>query len=255
MLRVVLVDDEQIILDGLQRVLDWAKYGCQVVATAADGLEGINIVRREKPDILFTDIRMPNLDGLRMIAALKSEMPNMQISVLTAFREFDYAQQAINLGVTRYLLKPSKMPELEAAVEVMVSRCKALESKSTEDEVSDAPLDCASSFIVNAALAYIRSHYTEPIRLNMVADSVYVSQWHLSKLINRHLGQSFLDVVNALRIQRAQDLLSDPQLKVQEIAVLVGFSDVSHFSNTFKRIKGLSPAAYRQRLAQGQYLI
>ncbi|MEG0126877.1 MAG: response regulator, partial [Clostridia bacterium] len=69
--RVALVDDEQIILQGLKKVFPWAEYGCEVVGTAADGLEGIDLVRKTQPHILLTDIRMPNMDGLSMIAALQ----------------------------------------------------------------------------------------------------------------------------------------------------------------------------------------
>ena len=67
---------------------------------------------------------MPGLDGLKMIAGLKSEFPDMQISILTGFRDFDYCQEAIRLGVTRFLLKPSKLEELEEALSVMTSNLK-----------------------------------------------------------------------------------------------------------------------------------
>ncbi len=247
MFKVVLVDDEQIILSGLQRVIPWEKYGCEVACTAMDGLEGVHVVRRERPDILFTDIRMPNMDGLAMIAALKSELPNMQISVLTAYRDFEYAQRAIHLGVARYLLKPSKMNELEEAITFMVNRLRALAPPEERAPSEEEPAgDEASSFVVQSAMEYIRAHFTEHIRLSDVADNTYVSQWHLSKLINKHLGQTFFDILNNLRVQRAKELLCEPSLKIHEIADLVGFSDVAHFSKTFKRMTGKSPAQYRQ---------
>lgn len=260
MLRVVLVDDEQTILSGLERAIDWQKYDCEVVGTAGDGLEGVALCRREKPDILITDIRMPNMDGLAMIAALKSEFPNLQISVLTAFRDFEYAQRAIRLGVMRYLLKPSKMAELSEAIDAMVARCRALgvthdlpetvmeQASQPAQEGVDAEASEASCFVLNAAMDYIRAHCCQSIRLQDVADATYVSQWHLSKLINRHMNQSFLDIVNNLRIEKAKTLLREPSLKVHEVSDLVGFSDVAHFSKTFKRLCGKSPAEYRQGL-------
>ena len=100
-LKVALVDDEQIILNGLQSVIDWKSFGCEVVGTAADGRSGLDLVRNMKPDILLTDIRMPNMDGIAMIAALKSEFPRIQVSILTAYRDFEYARKAIGLGVSR----------------------------------------------------------------------------------------------------------------------------------------------------------
>lgn len=246
MLKVVLVDDEQMILNGLKRAFPWAQYGCEVAATAEDGLLGVQTVRRVRPDILLTDIRMPNMDGLKMIAALKSEFPDLQIAVLTAFRDFEYAQQAIRLGVTRYLLKPSKMDELQEAIAFMAGRCAPPPAAPRAEGAPDAAEE-ASSYVVQAAMEYIRAHYTEHIHLGEVADNIYVSQWHLSKLINKHLGQSFFDIVNQLRVEKARELLGEPSLRVGEIAELVGFSDVAHFSKTFKKITGLSPVEYRQK--------
>lgn len=243
MFRVVLVDDEQIILNGLKRVFPWDAHQCEVVGTALDGVSGLALVRKEQPDILLTDIRMPNMDGLAMIAALKSEFPDMQISILTAFREFEYAQRAIQLGVSRYLLKPSKMEDLKEAFAYMVA---SLQEGQPEAQAEEAQTEAqASDFVVNAALSYIRAHYAQHIRLSDVADSVYVSQWHLSKLINRHLNKSFFDILNELRVEEAKKLLMDPALKVHEVADQVGFADVAHFSKTFKRLVGRSPVDYR----------
>ncbi|MEF9879805.1 MAG: response regulator [Clostridia bacterium] len=240
--RVALVDDEQIILQGLKKVFPWAEYGCEVVGTAADGLEGIELVRKMQPHILFTDIRMPNMDGLSMIAALQSEFPQMQISVLTAFRDFDYAQQAIRLGVGRYLLKPSKMDELREAVLHMT---EVLNAMPQEEPESDSLQSEAGNFVTRGAMQYIKEHFNEHISLGDVADSVYVSPWHLIKLINGHLGQSFFDILNGLRIAKAKELLMDPALKVHEIALEIGFGDVAHFSKNFKKATGLSPMEFR----------
>lgn len=244
MYRVILVDDERLILEGLSKVVRWADFGCEVVGTARDGREGLALIRQLKPDIVISDIRMPNMDGLTMLAALQSEFPQMQLSVLTAYRDFDYAQRAINLGVCRYLLKPSRMEELHEAIRTMISR---LEER---DGAREAPPEQgeAGSFIVNAALDYMRAHCTEHISLANVADHVYVSQWHLSKLINRHASQSFLELLNSMRIEQAKILLADPALRIHVIAQQVGYSDVAHFSKSFKKITGKNPGEYRASL-------
>ena len=109
MYRVVLIDDEVIIAEGLRRVVDWKTFGCEVVADAYDAAEGAACVRKWKPDIVFTDIKMPGEDGLTMLAGLKGEFPRMRIAVLTGHRDFDYARRALHLGVSRFLLKPSRM--------------------------------------------------------------------------------------------------------------------------------------------------
>lgn len=247
MYKVALVDDERLILEGLSRVVPWNRWNCEVVGTASDGMEGMKLIRDKHPDVLFTDIRMPNMDGLTMVAALRSEFPRMRVTVLTAYRDFDYARQAISLGVSRYLLKPSKMDELYEAIETMTAALAAdvpLPAAEPEEVESGE----AGSFVVHAALEYIREHCTEHISLSDVADSVYVSQWHLSKLINRHTNQSFFDLLGSMRIERAKVLLADPSMRVHAVAEEVGYSDVAHFSKSFKKIVGKTPGEYRASL-------
>ena len=245
MYKVVLIDDEQMILQGLMKVFPWEDFQCRVVGTASDGAEGLRLIRRERPDIVLTDIRMPNMDGLSMIAALQSEFSGMKIAVLTAFRDFEYAQKALHFGVCRYLLKPSKMEELKEAFTHMTAMLP--KTADVEEESGDIQ-SAAGNFVARAALQYIKQHYTEHISLSDVADSVYVSQWHLSKLINSDLGQSFFDIINGLRIDHAKQLLRDPSLKIQEIAFAIGYGDVGHFSKNFKKIAGVSPMEYRETL-------
>ena len=124
MYRVVLIDDERMIVEGLSRVVKWADYDCEVAATAEDAVTGAETIRKIQPDILFTDIRMPGQDGLTMLAGLRSEFPDMQVTVLTGYRDFSYAQEAIRLGVTRFLLKPSKMDEINEALRAMTEHLK-----------------------------------------------------------------------------------------------------------------------------------
>ena len=122
MYRVVLIDDERIIVEGLRKVVRWEEYNCGVVGTANNAASGAALIRQLRPHIVFTDIRMPDQDGLTMLAGLKSEFPEMQICVLTGYRDFNYAQEAIRLGVTRFLLKPSKMDEIDEALAAMTQK-------------------------------------------------------------------------------------------------------------------------------------
>ena len=237
MYKVVIVDDEPIIVEGLSRLLPWEKYGCEVVGTAYNGNEGLEMIRKEKPDVLFSDIAMPGMDGLTMIAALKSEFPEMQISILTGYRDFDFCQRALRLGVVRFLLKPSNMEELEEALRIMTERCgRQEETAQTEN---------ASGFIVRNALAYMEEHYQEKLTLNKVADQIYVSQWHLSKLLNKQEGKNFSEILNQIRINKAKELLKDPALRIADIAEMVGFVEVAHFSRVFKKVAGVSANEYR----------
>ncbi|MCI6006048.1 MAG: response regulator [Blautia sp.] len=241
MLKVVIIDDEPIIVEGLTRLVPWGKYQCTVVASAYNGKEGLETIRREKPDILFSDIAMPGLDGLKMIAALKVEFPDMQICILTGYRDFDYCQQAIRLGVSRFLLKPSNMNELEEAVEAMSS--VLLKKRPQQEELPEE--NTAGSFIVKNALQYMEEHYQEKISLSLVAEKTFVSQWHLSKLLNKQEGKNFSEILNQIRIAHARELLKNPVYRIADISEMVGFTDVAHFSRVFKKIQGISANEYR----------
>ncbi len=243
MYKVVLIDDESIITEGLQKVVDWSAYNCQVAALAQDAVSGMESIRKYRPDIVFTDIKMPGVDGLTMLAGLKGEFPQMQIAVLTGYRDFEYAQRAIHLGVSRFLLKPSKMEELNETLEYMtgvLGRSPLLGKSEPRPETEDP-----NSFLVRQACDYISAHCAQRFSLQDVADHCYVSQWHLSKLLNKHLNQSFYDLLNTVRIQQAKQLMADPALRISEVAERVGYTDTAHFSRVFKRLEGISAGEWR----------
>lgn len=273
MYKVVIVDDEPLIAEGLSDGITWKKWDCEVVAVADNGTEGLKIIDEVSPDILFTDINMPEMDGLQMIAALRSAHPDMQITILTGYGDFDYAKEAIRLGVSRYLLKPSKMDEIQEAIEGMIKKLNErkgtqkvldlyetiVQQKQIEEEGKPAAAEVpdeeeesddseASSFVVNNAIKYIEQNYMMKMKLSDVADQVYVSQWHLSKLLNRYKGQSFSDILNHIRIEKAKELLKDPSLRIGDVADMVGFLDLAHFSRVFKKLTGSSANEYRNKL-------
>lgn len=247
MYDVVLIDDETVIVEGLKKVVKWGKYGCRVVATADDATTGAKIIREYKPDIIFTDIRMAHIDGLTMLAGVKSEFPNMQITVLTGYRDFEYAKKAIQLGVTRFLLKPSEMEEIDEALNVMTVKLNRLYSESALKRTLTAAETGgeSGSIVVSTALKYMEEHYMEKLKLTDVAEKTYVSQWHLSKLLNKYMNESFNDLLNHMRIEKAKELLCNPSLKIHEISDQLAFNDVTHFSKTFKKFVQCTPNDYR----------
>lgn len=258
MYKVVIIDDEPLIVEGLSRSIPWERWNCKVVGFGYNGIEGMEVIRREKPAIVISDISMPKMDGLTMIAGLKSEFPYMQVSILTGYREFTYAQEAIRLGVSAFLLKPSKMDELYEAIENMTEKLKLFHieeeqpeavTEETEEEDSVLYNSEANNFVVTKALEYIKEHSRERIQLSDVADHCYVSQWHLSKLLNKHTGENFSIALNKARIAEAKELLQDPSRRIYDIAEEVGFLDLAHFSRVFKKLEGISANEYRNTLS------
>ena len=106
MLKVFMVEDESVIRDGLRDRIPWEQYGYQFVGEAADGEMALPLIRKLKPDVLITDIKMPFMDGLSLSKIISAEFPKMKIIIISGYDDFEYARQAIEVGVEQYLLKP-----------------------------------------------------------------------------------------------------------------------------------------------------
>ncbi|NLM11572.1 MAG: response regulator transcription factor [Clostridiaceae bacterium] len=132
MFKVMIIDDEPIIRKGIKNILNWKQFGCEICAEASDGEEGRTLIKKYRPDILITDIRMPEIDGLKMIKDVKDLIPDCKIIVLTGYRDFDYVQEALKLGVFDFVLKPSKIEELTAIVQRAVEELKRLKNRAEE---------------------------------------------------------------------------------------------------------------------------
>lgn len=111
MYRLLLVDDESDIREGLQEVVDFASHGFEVVGEAANGLEAAQACERLQPDLVVTDIRMPLMDGLTMCRQVQKKLPTTRFIILSGYDDFEYAQQAIRMNCLGYLLKPISSTE------------------------------------------------------------------------------------------------------------------------------------------------
>lgn len=106
MLKVFLVEDESIVREGLKNNIPWHEYGYQFTGEASDGEMALPMIRKIRPDVLITDIKMPFMDGLALSRIVTQEIPDIKIVIISGYDEFEYAQQAIRVGVEQYLLKP-----------------------------------------------------------------------------------------------------------------------------------------------------
>lgn len=130
--RVMIVEDEPIIRMGLERALPWDSVNCEVVALAENGLDGLEKAKDTKPQLVISDIRMPRMDGLAMIKELKALDPELQVILLTGYKEFDYAKKAIAYGVKKYILKPVDQQELLNAIKELAGQVQQKEEARQE---------------------------------------------------------------------------------------------------------------------------
>lgn len=117
MIRVLIADDEKRIRDGLAVTLPWKAMGMEVVGTAAHGEAALELARETRPHILITDVRMPRLDGLELVKQARAFLPRLKVIILSGYDDFTYAQQAVKLGVSEYLVKPVGADELRVVLE------------------------------------------------------------------------------------------------------------------------------------------
>ncbi|AGC68678.1 Two component transcriptional regulator, AraC family [Thermoclostridium stercorarium subsp. stercorarium DSM 8532] len=246
MIGMVIADDELIIRQGLTSI-DWNRYGIMVLGTAENGNEALSIIISKHPQILITDIRMPGMDGLKLIEAAKEQVPEIQSILLTGYEDFNYAKTAISLGAIDYILKPSDPDEIIEAV---------LKAKSKIDEIiqlrnlgNQCKQRKINNRIVREVLDYIENHYSEDISLFTAAEHVHMNHVYLSRLFKKELGETFLENLTKYRLQKACELLSNSDYKIYEISSMVGIFDPGYFSQVFKKYYGLTPSEYRDKLS------
>lgn len=151
MYQMLIADDEQIVLDGLAKSIDWQSYGVQVVATARSGTDALALARRYRPQIIVTDIRMPGLSGLQLIEALHDELPEARTIIISAYQEFEYAREAIRLRVDSYITKMFKRQTIIDAV------CSVV--KKLEQDEARTQLEQRLEQRFNESLPILREHF------------------------------------------------------------------------------------------------
>lgn len=244
MMKVVVVEDEALVRRGIVLTVDWAGVDCAVVGEAADGMEGLEVIRESQPDLVVTDIKMPRLDGLEMVRQLREEGNRAHVIILTAYSDFSYAQAALKLGAVDFLLKPFQDGELEEAVTRLKSRVGPSGPQAPGLEV---PEEGKSKYVMEA-LRYIAGHYNDPdISVSSVAWDLGISEGHLSHVFKKETSRTLGSYLTDYRIHMAMELLRDCRNKVYEVAEQVGYRDITYFSSTFKRVAGLSPSEYQKQ--------
>ena len=233
MYKVVVVEDEKRVRQGIIMGTDWSKINCVVMGEAANGEEGVEMIRKCRPDIVITDIRMPKMMGIEMIENVYEDGLEPYVIFLTAYDDFAYAQQAIKLENT-----------IGRIIEKNRRDCERREQQNQELRLD---LGDKSKYIMDA-VAYVDENYANPdISVKAVADSLGISEGHLSHLFRKETDSTLMTFVTKKRMRAAMTLLQDYRHKVYEVAEEVGYRNITYFSATFKKYVGVSPSEYQDR--------
>lgn len=248
MYKLLVVEDEALIRQGIVSLINFAEMEIEQVFEAADGEKALAIVKKEQPDIILTDINMPYLDGLTFAKKVKLIFPRTVIIFLTGYDYFDYALTALKLGAEDYLLKPVTKQDVEEILVKAVSKLKTIQKNKQLEVVMAEQASVFEGTDLSLSLKKIIDQQVANPMLSLVglADELGFNASYLSGLIKKTLGVPFQDYVVTARIEQAKVLLLATTLKNYEIAEKVGFEDVNYFSLRFKQLTGVSPRQYKK---------
>lgn len=255
MIKVLVVDDEAIVRKGIVLETDWKALNCVVVGEASNGEEGLEAVERFRPDLIVCDIKMPKMSGIEMLTTIRERGDNTPVIFLTAYSDFSYAQQAIRLSASDYLLKPFEDGELEKTVLKICGQIQDRRKSSNETRAEDVLSEDLiakkgdKSKYVSEAIRYIGENFGNPdISIKTVADSIGISEGHLSHVFKSETEYTVNAYITRYRIKAAMRLLEDCRYKVYEVAEMVGYRDITYFSTTFKKVTGFNPSDYQDKI-------
>lgn len=242
-MRILIAEDEKRARRGLGDLLTGISDQYQVVAEAADGRQALEVMRIIKPDVVFTDLKMPYMGGMDLIKAAQAEGLNAKYVIVSAYEDFDVARQAISFGVLEYLVKPITYDEVK---ELM----KRLENGNYFEKTEDTSVSGLKMRFPNAhplvrkSLDFIENGYVSKISQKDLAENLGVSQEYLCYLFNRDVGETFSKFVKNYRIEVAKKLLLSGGVAKEEIPYSVGFSDSKYFNKVFREVVGKSVTEY-----------
>lgn len=239
MYRLVIVDDEEKITEGIANLFPWAELGFEVVKACSKGFEALDYIKNNPVDVLLSDIEMPDLNGIELCAQIQ-EM-NVKVIFISSYQKYEYFRSAILYQVEDYLLKPVKFEELKKCF------TKICEKLDKEHGISSEKFPDNETYyekVIHEAKNYIAEHYRD-CTLEDVALHVNLSAGYLSKIFKEKSGKGFQDYLLEYRMQKACELLDDIHFKSYEVAYYVGYSNPKNFSRAFKAYYGKTPKEYR----------
>lgn len=244
-MKIIVAENEQRAREGICRLISSISEKNEIIAKASNGETALELIEQLKPDVVFTDIKMPFLDGIDMIQEVRNRGIAAEFVVISAHADFQYAQKCISLDVTEYMVKPITKSELEKVFERLEGKIEGQnvymmpENESLKKQYPDAhPL-------VLRALDFIEEEYAKKISQNDLAQRLGISQQYFSYIFSKHMGEGFASFLKKYRIQQAEKLLMNSGQDKNEVAYLVGFSDVKYFQRVFREVTGKNVTEFR----------
>jgi len=238
-MKLMIVEDEQRARRGLKNIILSISQEDEIVAEAANGRSALELIKTVKPDAVFTDIKMPFMDGLTLIKEVRKLGMDTKFVIISAYEEFEYARQAITCGVSEYLVKPLIMEDIRKALDTVRDR-------GEQDNCKVSLSECYPKVhpIILKALRKIENEYSIPVNQKDMANDLGISPEYFSGLFSKNMGESFVHFLRNYRIEIAKSLYLHSDIPREEVPFKVGFVDEKYYNRVFKNATGMSVGEY-----------
>lgn len=243
----MIVEDEQRIHEHLIKKITTLDPRFQLCNAAFNGKQALELLAEKQPDVVFTDIRMPVLDGLQLAEELYYHYPEIITVIISGYDDFAYAKTAISFDVIDYLLKPVNDKELSFTLAKIANKLLQQTEQLTED-LHTYTNNMAQKDLATSVASYLREHYRQNISIGTLAEKFHVNPTYMTRMFKQYVGKTPTRFIVDLRINHAKKLILEiDNVELKEIAYQVGYLDQGYFSRIFKKTTGLSPSEFKQQ--------
>ena len=211
MWKVMVADDETYMLEAMEKLIDWKKLDCQLVYKAQNGQELLEYMKRDVPDIIITDIKMPLVSGIEVAQYVYDHMLPTKVIILSAYADFEYAQEAIQYDVCGYIVKTSVIEMLPGMIK------KAIKKLSIPVDSERERSEYYADDIFGKLQKYIEEHFMDKLTLHQIAHEIHANGSYLSRLYKLKTGHNLFDVINKMKLEKAKEYISQGN-KIYEAA-------------------------------------
>lgn len=239
--KLLIIDDEVQFRSTLSNCFPWEQVGFELAGQVSEGRSALEFLKKNTVHALLCDINMPTMDGIELIRNLNTwENPPVTIFI-SGYREFEYAQQAIALGVRFYILKPIKYEDLMHTLSVVK---KELDKRY--GVIQEASLPLPPDPFVKDVRNYVEKNLSTA-NLKDLSNRLYMNSCYVSQLFKQKTDQNFSEYVFEVRMKRAAELLTTTGDKIYNIGSAVGYANPKNFARAFLSFYGMTPTDYRER--------
>ena len=244
--KLIVVDDEKTTCDYLSSQIENAFEQIQVVGHFYNGSTAWQFMQTHSVDCVITDIKMPIITGLELAKLIYEHQLPTKVILVSGYNDFEFAQQGIKYQVTDYLLKPIDYKELTSILSSALKIGQDAAQTALQSFSSPRP-NTGNSHIINKATEYINQNFQKQLTRDDVANALYLNPAYFGRIFKQKIGCTFSQYLTQVRMSAAVELLKSNH-SVQEVAQMVGYNNIRHFTRTFKQMYGCPPREYRIKM-------